>query len=515
MTFLRSCTIRSASCQFRNKDLSYRYRNIYEFVISSQHNSRNKDYINSVALWKVSKTYHYLHLYLYFFHAFYHQSFVIISYFCCFLAVVIWGRAGTRRLLHLAPVQVYVCKTIIYEIHYLCDMKPSEFPSHMDWTVEDSYLLLSNSKIQNEDTTHSPSSGVLVKSKTKLSNLTNSELTLQELHSHRKSNPFSFLHQNRQPLVNPFRDISSGSSVLHTIRRTSHGKTRRLLSRRETRGKNCHTDLRVFGLNTQESTIVSSHLKNEKSFSIAYEYLKNQPDISSNMRAILVDWLVDIQCNFCFRDNTLFLAINLVDRYLSVKRCSRKNLQLVGEVAIMIASKLEESKANLPKINEYVKLSAMSYTSKEIAAMEVEILSSLLYNIFSPHPLVFLRPLLAVCDRTIQTSKKDHENLSKYLLHLSLLSSDLLHVLPSHLAAAVFHLSGRILYDGFRWNNKLALLFGNISEKNVAKLCRDIKSVIYKCVVGHLRNLSAIKRKFNTAAYGYISSKCIVKQDKI
>jgi hypothetical protein len=39
---------------------------------------------------------------------------------------------------------------------------------------------------------------------------------------------------------------------------------------------------------------------------------------------------------------TLFLTMNLIDRYLAIQPVEKKNLQLVGMTAMLVASKYEE-----------------------------------------------------------------------------------------------------------------------------------------------------------------------------
>ena len=46
--------------------------------------------------------------------------------------------------------------------------------------------------------------------------------------------------------------------------------------------------------------------------------IQHQPDINSKMRAILVDWLVDVHLKFKLRDETLYETITLIDRYLAI-----------------------------------------------------------------------------------------------------------------------------------------------------------------------------------------------------
>lgn len=71
-------------------------------------------------------------------------------------------------------------------------------------------------------------------------------------------------------------------------------------------------------------------------------YLSNQPQISEGMRSILVDWLVEVHLKFRLVPETLYLTVNIADRYLSRKEVSKKNLQLVGVTSLMIAAKYEE-----------------------------------------------------------------------------------------------------------------------------------------------------------------------------
>lgn len=70
--------------------------------------------------------------------------------------------------------------------------------------------------------------------------------------------------------------------------------------------------------------------------------MDSQPEINDRMRAVLIDWLVEVHQKFELNPETLYLTINIVDRYLAVKSTSRRDLQLVGVSAMLIASKYEE-----------------------------------------------------------------------------------------------------------------------------------------------------------------------------
>ncbi len=51
--------------------------------------------------------------------------------------------------------------------------------------------------------------------------------------------------------------------------------------------------------------------------------MSNQKDINEKMRAILMDWLIDVHLKFKLVNETLFLTINLIDRYLEREEVSR------------------------------------------------------------------------------------------------------------------------------------------------------------------------------------------------
>lgn len=66
--------------------------------------------------------------------------------------------------------------------------------------------------------------------------------------------------------------------------------------------------------------------------------MKKQPDITDDMRRILVDWLVEVADEYKLHTETLYLAVNYIDRFLSYMSVVRGKLQLVGTAAMFIAS---------------------------------------------------------------------------------------------------------------------------------------------------------------------------------
>lgn len=69
-----------------------------------------------------------------------------------------------------------------------------------------------------------------------------------------------------------------------------------------------------------------------------WNYMTKQPDITFTMRSILVDWLVEVCEEYKLNTETLFLAVNYIDRFLSLMSVQRAKLQLVGTACMFIAS---------------------------------------------------------------------------------------------------------------------------------------------------------------------------------
>ena len=67
-----------------------------------------------------------------------------------------------------------------------------------------------------------------------------------------------------------------------------------------------------------------------------------QHDITAQMRAILVDWMVEVAQEYKLVSETLYLSVSYVDRYLSAVPVQRNQLQLVGVTCMLLASKYEE-----------------------------------------------------------------------------------------------------------------------------------------------------------------------------
>ncbi|GAU41974.1 hypothetical protein TSUD_306800 [Trifolium subterraneum] len=115
---------------------------------------------------------------------------------------------------------------------------------------------------------------------------------------------------------------------------------------------------------------------------------KLQQDISPSMRGILIDWLVEVTEEYKLVPDTLYLTVNLIDRFLSTKLIQKHRLQLLGITCMFIASKYEEICA--PRVEEFCFITDNTYTKQEVVKMEKEVLNLLRFQLCVPTTKTFL-----------------------------------------------------------------------------------------------------------------------------
>lgn len=167
-------------------------------------------------------------------------------------------------------------------------------------------------------------------------------------------------------------------------------------------------------------------------------YMNFQTDINGKMRAILVDWLIEVHMKYKLRPETLFLTVNLIDRYLSKAHVARKKLQLVGVVSMFIAAKFEE--IHPPEVKDFVHITDNAYTKDEVINMECTMLTALNFQIVVPTMALFFEQLQKVnrCDET-------HRQVTEYILELGLLDMRMLRYTASHAVSAALLLSNELM----------------------------------------------------------------------
>lgn len=232
-----------------------------------------------------------------------------------------------------------------------------------------------------------------------------------------------------------------------------------------------------------------------------------QPDITPKMRSILVDWLIEVHYKFRLQPLTLWLTINILDRYLMNNHIMRAKLQLVGVTALFIACKYEE--VYPPEVTDCVYITDNAYDKKEVLTMESTILKQLDYQICIPTGYHFLNRYL----NCVQASERTR-SLASYYAERNLQEVDSLNAPPHQFAAAALyaalrqetHEFGNALSKASHWCLTLQEESG-LKEQDIINLARTIvKHVGEDVETASRRRLVAAKKKYGTEKSLQISS---------
>jgi cyclin B len=230
--------------------------------------------------------------------------------------------------------------------------------------------------------------------------------------------------------------------------------------------------------------IFENLLKEERETISQFGYLKKQLKLNENIRAILIDWIIEVHYKFKLLTETLFLTINLIDRFLSGKSdILKEKLQLVGIAAMLIACKYEEIYS--PELRDFVYISDKSYESEDILKMESEMLKILQFEIFFPSVNRFYEIICII----FNFSEKEIV-LGKYLTEIFLIDYRYTKYSSSLIACAVCYL---IKKDERKEKLKDLL---NLSQSEISVFKECVKDICF--IIEHIdrSELIAIKKKY-------------------
>jgi cyclin B len=202
--------------------------------------------------------------------------------------------------------------------------------------------------------------------------------------------------------------------------------------------------------------------------------LSKQTDINAKMRTILVDWLISVHQQLRLKQNTLFLTINIIDRYISLKEILRTKFQLLGVTAMFIACKYEEIAC--PHISFFVEFTAKTFTKTEILEMENSVLSILKFELNYPSSVNFYEILALIYEFNNEEYK-----LGCFLLEVFLLDIKCNKYLQSEIALAVCFIllklkGGNIVFENSNNSNENN---GYLWGENIDKIKECAKEIYY------------------------------------
>lgn len=164
------------------------------------------------------------------------------------------------------------------------------------------------------------------------------------------------------------------------------------------------------------------------------KYMQNQTQINKNMRSVLIDWMVEVQESFELNHETLYLAVKLVDHYLSKKFVTKDKFQLLGATCLFAASKYDERIP--PAIEDFLYICDDAYKRRDLILMEMDVLKKVNFFLGYPISYRFLRRYARCSNVTMETL-----TLARYILETSLMEYDLIFTKDSKMAAAALLLA--------------------------------------------------------------------------
>lgn len=223
-------------------------------------------------------------------------------------------------------------------------------------------------------------------------------------------------------------------------------------------------------------------------------YMDKQTDINCKMRALLVDWLIQVHIKFELLPQTLYLTVNILDRFLEAKIVTRRKLQLVGCASMLAASKYEEIYA--PECSDFVSMSDNAFTVDELLDMESLVLNTLNFNVTVPSPYTFLRRYMKVACSCAKT-----QHFATYLVERSLQEYEMLKFQPSILAASALYIAQQHAEENHGWSNVLKRHTTYVPEDLID--CVQAMKHLYS--TNQKNYLQAVNKKYASSKYMHVS----------
>ncbi|KAK6773021.1 hypothetical protein RDI58_028259 [Solanum bulbocastanum] len=203
---------------------------------------------------------------------------------------------------------------------------------------------------------------------------------------------------------------------------------------------------------------------------------------------------IEVHYKFELMEETLYLTVNLIDRFLAVQPVVRKKLQLVGVTALLLASKYEE--VSVPVVQDLILISDKAYTGIEVLEMEKLMINTLQFKLSVPTTYVFMKRFL----KAAQSDKKV-ELLSFFMTELCLVEYETLRFPPSMLAAAAIFNAQCTLGVAKEWT-KTCEKYSNYTRDQLLECSKLMVTFHQKAATGRL---NAVHRKYSISKYGFVA----------
>eukprot|EP00461_Guttulinopsis_vulgaris_P002092 UN02093 len=233
-------------------------------------------------------------------------------------------------------------------------------------------------------------------------------------------------------------------------------------------------------------------LEQERQPLIHPAYMSSQTNINVKYREVLIDWLSSIRTKYGLKADTLCLAVNLIDRFLSVSLIEKSQLQLLGCTALWVSSKYEEIYP--PSLEDLVVAADKNYQAQQFVSFERLLVQSLKFQLTMSYPHQFAERFVEAIpfqnygytdEEEIKEIRVRLIQVCDFILESSYQHYCLAGTLPSRLAASALVIA--LQWTGFCQNDYYPRI--------VSQLCGHQYSFLHICVVTLWQQITRVQQE--------------------
>eukprot|EP00826_Nyctotherus_ovalis_P041709 TRINITY_DN4241_c0_g3_i1.p1 TRINITY_DN4241_c0_g3~~TRINITY_DN4241_c0_g3_i1.p1 ORF type:complete len:289 (+),score=73.99 TRINITY_DN4241_c0_g3_i1:254-1120(+) len=207
--------------------------------------------------------------------------------------------------------------------------------------------------------------------------------------------------------------------------------------------------------------------------------LNEQAEVADKFRNEMLEWMVNTQLVLKLNDEALFLAFNIVTRYLKVKKVTQYEFLLLCFASLTIASKY--SKHHSPHLKSFIAATNNLLSKTEAVKMELVVLETFQFDISFPTVFDFLQRV----SRYVEVNGTVF-SLALYICESQAMDLAIAKHPPSLLAIAAFHLAGKST------NNLLIITDMSLAEIGYGR------DQVERCAEEILSNMTFKKRRVSS-----------------
>ncbi|KII93487.1 hypothetical protein PLICRDRAFT_49530 [Plicaturopsis crispa FD-325 SS-3] len=293
------------------------------------------------------------------------------------------------------------------------------------------------------------------------------------LYPKKRPSPHGITKSHKSPLLPPIRRSPQSAKAAMIAHRQREAQISALRKEGVLLEEEYREEIQYYMHDMERYTMSSTHSMDQ------------QPEIKWHMRPCLVDFLVEIHFSFRLRPETLYLTLNIVDRYVSRRIVYIKHYQLVGCAALWIAAKFEDTKERVPSVQELAQICRDTYDQSAFLQMEGHVLATIQWTLGHPTAEAWLR--LMCCGPCVEEPKVQH--VARFLMEITLFYREFVRFTPSTIALGSLTLARFLCGKGRR-------VFEETEE------CLEIVDYLDKRLATHVNDLSeTLVKKYSYAFY--------------